>query len=576
MSYQGISIKEAISKINSDNAGWFLPAIQRPYVWGNRYESEQYICKLFDSIIRGYPIGGLILWNTDEKIAYREFTSNYEDGLIPRIVEKGHYGRADKWLVYDGQQRMQTLYSCLKYSFNDKILIVDLLFNHESKDDPKATAFSFVKKNSSLDSRYIKMPELFWRKPTDNKTAYRREIMKQMELTQEEEELVENNIDNLWDIFVKTETHSLAYFSIQSSDEYEVNEIFERLNSGGMALSLSDLLFTKIKSEKTENNDNYDFEENLQLASKHIYSDTGNGFSFGAYSILQLINLIVKGAVRVDPKKVKPEELPKYSLVWEKLRIPLNTFFTSYLYGQFKINKASIIPRQLALLPMIVYFYELYNKGIKFKHIEDGNLQKLNQYFIKSQINDWNMQSYIDNFTKIIIELSEKSGNKLFDFPISQIEEYIEQKQTRSIEINTTRFVSYLWFSLKILIPDREYLFKPDQQERLNPEIDHIFPRKLIGMNDEYKKDVDILWNMQPVMGKINEYKLNYHPKEFFTNSLTNSSDQVIAGSKYLSDYDFLPDLNSQEWNDYKQFIQIRKDKMISYMKNHYDISIES
>jgi len=415
------------------------------------------------------------------------------------------------------------------------------------------------------------MPELFWHKPTDNKTLYRREIMKKMELTQDEEELVENNIDTLWDVFVKTETHSLAYFSIQSSDEYEVNEIFERLNSGGMALSLSDLLFTKIKSEKTEDNDNYDFEEKLQIASKHIYSDTGNGYSFGAYSILQLINLIVRGAVRVDPKKVKPEELPQYSIVWEKLQLPLNTFFTSYLYGQFKINKASIIPRQLALLPMIVYFYELNKKGFRFKHIEDGNLKKLNQYFIKSQINDWNMQSYIDNFTKTIIELSEKSGNQLFDFPINEIEEYIEEKQTRSTEVNATRFISYLWFSLKVLIPDRAYLFKPDRQERLNPEIDHIFPRKLTGMDDEYKKEVDILWNMQPVMGKINEYKLNHHPKEFFTDTLTNSKDQIIVGSKYFSDYDFLSDLEDEKWNNYKQFIEGRKNRMVKYMKEIAD-----
>ncbi len=47
--------------------GWFLPAVQRPYVWGSRYENELYICKLFDSLLRGYPIGGLIIWNTRRK-----------------------------------------------------------------------------------------------------------------------------------------------------------------------------------------------------------------------------------------------------------------------------------------------------------------------------------------------------------------------------------------------------------------------------------------------------------------------------------------------------------------------------
>ena len=41
---------KVINSINSPYNGWFLPAIQRPYVWGSRHENELYICKLFDSI----------------------------------------------------------------------------------------------------------------------------------------------------------------------------------------------------------------------------------------------------------------------------------------------------------------------------------------------------------------------------------------------------------------------------------------------------------------------------------------------------------------------------------------------
>ena len=64
MGFQTISVKEAVNNINANSNGWFLPAVQRPYVWGSRYESEKYICKLFDSILNGYPIGTIIVWNT--------------------------------------------------------------------------------------------------------------------------------------------------------------------------------------------------------------------------------------------------------------------------------------------------------------------------------------------------------------------------------------------------------------------------------------------------------------------------------------------------------------------------------
>ena len=120
MSFQTISVKEAVNNINANSNGWFLPAVQRPYVWGSRYESEKYICKLFDSILNGYPIGTLIVWNTDKEVPYREFMNDYEDGKIATLVDKSLWERTDKWLVYDGQQRLQTLFSCLKYTLNKR------------------------------------------------------------------------------------------------------------------------------------------------------------------------------------------------------------------------------------------------------------------------------------------------------------------------------------------------------------------------------------------------------------------------------------------------------------------------
>ena len=48
MSYAGISVREAMEKLNSLNGGWYLPYIQRQYVWGERYESEEYICLLLE------------------------------------------------------------------------------------------------------------------------------------------------------------------------------------------------------------------------------------------------------------------------------------------------------------------------------------------------------------------------------------------------------------------------------------------------------------------------------------------------------------------------------------------------
>ena len=421
------------------------------------------------------------------------------------------------------------------------------------------------------------MNELFAKLPDDDKRTYRKSILKRnAEITDKEEELVEKNIDLLWDIFVKTDTKSLAYFPVKTSNVKIVNEVFERLNTGGMALSLADLLFSKIKAE------NFEFEEGLQGCSRKIYNLTGNGYLFSAYKILQLLHLIVKKGVRIDPKKVNNTEITEFITTWNKLEQPLLSFFTDYLWGQFKINNSAIVPKNLALLPIMVYFYEVFNKGFVFKNFSSENLKKINQYFIKSQINDWNLQSYADNFTRIIKDKSQNT-NDLFEFPLSEIENYIQERQLRNVEIFEQTFTGYVWFALKILTPGRTYQFEPDMQGRFNPEIDHIFPKKLKDRTPEYESQVDIVWNMQPTKGDINSYKSNHHPRDFFTNRATNTKGEAIIGSKYVSDYDFLFPVNQEKqnhfsdeiWDNPIDFIRRRRELMIEFLSTNYDIVLK-
>ena len=99
MEYKTISIKEAVEKINNT---WFLPAIQRPYDWGERSRKQDFIYKLFDSLFRGYPIGSFILWDTQRKIPCRSFLTDYDSEKLERVMDKGRWG--NRGLVYDGQQ----------------------------------------------------------------------------------------------------------------------------------------------------------------------------------------------------------------------------------------------------------------------------------------------------------------------------------------------------------------------------------------------------------------------------------------------------------------------------------------
>ena len=545
MGFQTISVKEAVNNVNANSNGWFLPAVQRPYVWGSRYESEKYICKLFDSILNGYPIGTLIVWNTEKKVPYREFMNDYEDGKMATLVEKDLWERADKWLVYDGQQRLQTLYSCLKYTLNKRVLAYNLLYR--SNDADEEYGFEFVDKNTD-NPGYVKLPALFSKLDTE-KVAYRKQIQNSLQnMSEDDENLFEMRFDKLWSVFVGTDVKSLAYFPIDNTwNEDKVNDVFQRLNTGGVPLSGADLLFSKIKESKPS------FEEDLAEVSKWI-TEVTSGYTFSANEILQLINLIVKGTTRIDATKVKVAEVQEFISVGSKIGDPLKDFFGEFFYKAFLINNSAIVSRKLAVLPLIVYSYQNYQRGKRFLNLSAENVNRMKQYFILSQLNDWNTQGIVEGGTRNI------TGE---DFPLEEFKALARSKN-RVVELRRETLECNVWFSLKVMTPNRLYIKQDNATGRYKPELDHIFPMKLEGRPEDY--EVDTLWNFQPVEGKTNLLKSNTHPYVFFTSEDTKS---------HIAEYDFLPnDLSSDEWKDHKSFIEERRKRMIEFMKTNYGIEI--
>lgn len=551
MSYLGVSIKEAMDKINRE---WFLPAIQRPYVWGSRYDSERYICKLFDSLFRGYPIGTLIFWATEKEVAHREFLTNYHLGDIYKNVDDGLWRRS-KYLVYDGQQRLQTLFSCLKYTFNNRVLVFDLLYKVEEDADCD-TGFRFIDIGEELKESEIKMNTLFTLNTNEHKLQLYQEKTKDLDSSKHIDIL--SNIDRLWTVFVSTDTKTLAYFSVQTDNEDEVNDVFERLNTGGIPLSKADLLYSKIKAKY------YDFEANIMQFSNHLKTRTG--LAFTSYDILQLIHLIVRRQSKIN-EKIAEEEIESFNDVWNNLPNALNSFFDDYLCAHFKISHMTIIRSKNPLLVMMVYFYHLYNTGGKFRNLSSETLQKLDRFFIISQLNSWDLQSYTDNFAKLIINNENKS-----EFPEEQIFEYVRYRANREIEVKEDIYKYHLLFSLKITFPNRDFEFDYSMPNRFNPELDHIFPRNLKDMDEVYQQEIDVIWNMQAVKGEVNNLKSNYHPKLFFSDAIENGKQ--LNGSKYFSSYDCIPPITSSEWDDYKTFISKRRERMIETINTNYRIKL--
>lgn len=89
-----------------------VPEFQRDFVWTTRQ-----VIDLFDSIIKGYPIGSIILWKPESA----EFKELNKIGGIP--INK--YSNSDKQYILDGRQRLTALISalCIGGMYYDNICI---------------------------------------------------------------------------------------------------------------------------------------------------------------------------------------------------------------------------------------------------------------------------------------------------------------------------------------------------------------------------------------------------------------------------------------------------------------------
>src|SRR3954471_18696820 len=106
MSYKPRTLFRIIEDISRNEL--LLPHIQRPFVW-----DEEQMLRLFDSLMRNYPIQTLLFWRTKDEIKARKFMgqvawdADLSDNYDPNISKLG----VEKTFVLDGQQRLQTLYA---------------------------------------------------------------------------------------------------------------------------------------------------------------------------------------------------------------------------------------------------------------------------------------------------------------------------------------------------------------------------------------------------------------------------------------------------------------------------------
>ena len=376
-----ITIERAVEHIHQKK--YVIPAIQREFVW-----SSDQITRLFDSLMRGYPIGSFLFWkvNKDNLRHYKfyGFLGNYHQRDNRHNKQIDMNGEEGITAVLDGQQRLTSLYIGLRGSYAIKIKGKRWT---NSEAYPRRQLYLNLKQPSSGEEIGLKYDFRFL---TDS------EIQSQ-DTTHWFPVKEVRNFSNLRDINKYLRTHDLLepeypeeclcklyevmcqkplvnYYEEEDQDLDKVLNIFIRVNSGGTELSYSDLLLSIATAQWTTIDARqaiHDLVDNLNR--------TGEGFKlnkdFVLKSCLVLANLPeigfkVKNFTRENTQKIEND--------WQQISTALQqavSLASHFGYSGFTLTANN------ALVPIAYYLLK--------RQLPAGYLQSKNFVDDREKIRKW-------------------------------------------------------------------------------------------------------------------------------------------------------------------------------------------
>lgn len=448
------------------NGGLWLPNIQRPFVW-----SEEQIEKLFDSIMREYPISTLLVWRTREKVKHRKFIADWKDSL--KVSDAYVMENADaKGMVLDGQQRLQSLIIGLAGSYNGRELHFDVLSGAKASPEDIRYRFRFLPA-AVAQWPWVKFKDVLKDMSRGRKLAM--EVAQDVcaagpaELSDDDAKCVQKNIARAQHEFISDENISYQLLDgVDDPDAYtteDVVEIFIRANSGGTKLGKSDLLFSLLASEWALADE--EMEELLEELNR-----TGYGFDRD-FVLKSCLVMLGQGAKYEVTKFRKPEVREAFVKKWTELSDAIKAV-RDFLHGKTFLKSDKAVPSYLGLIPLIYLRYKYPNQWNATAGRED--------YVLRTMLTgafSGTPDNLIDRCVKSIDERKAFELDEIF---------HIIRSDGRSLEVTPETIVgtrygkpqSHLIFNLWY----RAFDYEPALEDNL-PQQDHIFPQSFLNSQKE-------------------------------------------------------------------------------------------
>ena len=559
----------------------YLPAIQRKCVW-----KPNQIEKLFDSIMRGYPIGTFLFWDLEEnnvnKYTFYKFIQNYHERdnnkneISPRPeLRKNIIG------VLDGQQRISSMYIALQGTYaykkayfswnNDKAfpirkLYLNLLGRTNNEDNEYEFKFLTIEESNCIDVNVLWFDVrkiLEWENDPEIDDYY--------------DELIESTNDNIKIILndkdikkhiKKTirilhqrivQDYLISYFEIKEQELDKILDIFIRVNSAGTILSRSDLLFSTIIAHWQEGRDEID-----KLIT--TLNKKGDGFKVNSDFIMRACLVLCDLPVIFKVEGFKESNIIKIKDNWDNIKDSLEKTFE--IISDFGFSYENLTSNN-AVIPIAYY---LINGGC----YDDTSKQEIKRYLIHSlvkKIYGGQSDTVISNIREAL-KNSEIIKNRKFNFDELanefELRNFKQLKITKDDidEILNYKKGAYSFMILSLLYPQLRYGQVKFHQDHIH--LDSFFTNaKLRELN--LSKDEIVIWrdkkdrlpNLQLLEERDNQSK----NKTEFKTWLDIVENKGVDKQKYIAD-NYIPLNTSYDIKNFNEFYMERRKILMQQIMN--------
>jgi hypothetical protein len=533
MSYRSESIQSTVSRLNLQ---YFLPAIQREFVW-----KQEQIVQLFDSILRCYPISSFLFWelkpeNRDKWEAYK-FISEARDGGTHNTLASTH-GVQPLILVLDGQQRLTSLLIGIKGSYVAKKkykrwdnpdawvrqkLYLDLLKNPRSDEENGNSApgvyygLSFLDNAPKPDAlhHWFEVGKILDFDTEEAFDDYRDKAEEALpdNVTRGQTFIFRKNLERLYRAIWKDEV--VAYYTESDQDYDRVLDIFVRANEGGTKLSKSDLLLSMITSKwdgVNARDEIYDFVDRLN--EKRLRKN-----DFDKDFVMKTCLVVTDLPVAYKVQNFNNQNLQKIQDSWNDIKSAIERAVD--LINFFGIDRNNLTSAN-TLIPLIYYLFR--RPSLTFRGstpFEASNLSCVRKWIGTALLNGV-FGGSSDNLLRDTREAIRTLNGSQADFPVKQITKVIQQSgRTASFDDYAVDNVLSLTYGLRLAFLALTLLYEENGWGTITFHQDHIFPQSLFkpkslesaGLNstqiNQYRLKMNRIGNLQLLLASENTAKLD-------------------------------------------------------------------